>query len=514
MAFASINPLNTDRICEFAEHLMGIGTVATKEQMTSPKTILEHILNFFTFGSVRKEAAEQYDKFVQAMTTALCLHNQARGDNSYRLPDNLTVDFAGHTVTFTLPGENPNTTGKVMVVVSRSGETIDSTIDANIFSRTTSALLLLDYLNLVQLSTPLMDGKGVSLPKVNLAEAKLTEINLSGAILREANLSNAKLSSANLSEADLTGAKLIEAKLAEINLSGAILRGAALLRADLSSANLSKADLTEAKLQNTDLRKANLYRAKLNQADLRLAQLQEACMTGAELSGANLDSAKLFKAQLSTAQLGGANLSDAHLYRADLSHADLSHARLNLAELAEAKLNGANLNQADLYGANLRAAELGGANLCGANLHRADLREANLYGADLRGANLHGVDLSTVNLNGANLSGAKLDHQLGSKSSPLMLPDWKIPGALGHYLNHLNKPNSGSLLTMIDSIDDSFTEIKVRMVRQLMLTLKASGANLASVRESLIATLGSAKYLINQQDITDWLTTMKLKSHN
>lgn len=156
------------------------------------------------------------------------------------------------------------------------------------------------------------------------------------------------------------------------------------------------------------------------------------------------------------------------------------------------------------FGSGSRAAELGGADLCGANLHRADLREANLYG----------VDLSTVNLNGANLSGAKLDHQLGSKSSPLMLPDWKIPGALGHYLNHLNKPNSGSLLTMIDSIDDSFTEIKVKMVRQLMLTLKTSGANLASVRESLIATLGSAKYLINQKDITDWLTAMKLKSYN
>src|SRR5476649_2494168 len=403
-----ININHSAEVRRIAQYCEGAATQQARDSMACPRGILEHIVEFFTFGAVRREKVRAYDEFADAMTVAL--HQVSLDTHNAAIPERLVVVFSGYTVTFTQPGEHHNAAGQVAIEVSQSGKTAAARVNKDEFCRISTALLLRRLGGLPSTAVVLTDDNRMDLQLANL-----------------------------------NGAKLIGAKLIGANLNGAKLTGA-----DLTGADLSEADLLRAKL------------------------------IGAKLIGANLN---------------GANLNGADLLRANLSGASLSKAKLNRANLREAKLNRASLSEADLS-----EADLSGADLSGANLNRTNLREAKL-----NGANLHGASLFIANLAGANLNGADLSN-ISQEWALLWLPNWDSAW-LDAYLNHINNPESGSLLTMMDSIDEQYADVKLRMARELMTLLQNTTADTSSVALPLMDILSKPPYT-DEADIAAWLDTV------
>src|SRR5476649_975719 len=423
-----ININHSAEVRRIAQYCEGAATQQARDSMACPRGILEHIVDFFTFGAVRREKVRAYDEFADAMTVAL--HQVSLDTHNAAIPERPVVVFSGYTVTFTQPGEHHNAAGQVAIEVSQSGKTAAARVNKDEFCRISTALLLRRLGGLPSTAVVLTDDNRMDLQLANLNGAKLIGAKLIGANLNGAKLTGADLTGADLSEADLLRAKLIGAKLIGANLNGANLNGADLLRANLSGASLSK--------------------AKLNRANLREAKLN----------------------------------------RASLSEADLSEANLNRTNLREAKLNGANLRGVNLFMANLSEASLSGTSLLGANLNGANLNGASLFIANLAGANLNGADLSNIS----------------QEWALLWLPNWDSAW-LDAYLNHINNPESGSLLTMMDSIDEQYADVKLRMARELMTLLQNTTADTSSVALPLMDILSKPPYT-DEADIAAWLDTV------
>src|SRR5471032_778501 len=278
-----ININHSAEVRRIAQYCEGAATQQARDSMACPRGILEHIVDFFTFGAVRREKVRAYDEFADAMTVAL--HQVSLDTHNAAIPERLVVVFSGYTVTFTQPGEHHNAAGQVAIEVSQSGKTAAARVNKDEFCRISTALLLRRLGGLPSTAVVLTDDNRMDLQLANLNGAKLI---------------GAKLIGADLSEADLLRAKLIGAKLIGANLNGANLNGADLLRA-----NLNRTNLREAKLNGANLRGVNLFMANLSEASLSGTSL-----LGANLNGANLNGASLFIANLAGANLNGADLSN------------------------------------------------------------------------------------------------------------------------------------------------------------------------------------------------------------
>jgi uncharacterized protein YjbI with pentapeptide repeats len=305
-----------DRASSMAERLSGIGTGLARDEATSPQGILEHILNFFTFGYLSRQRAEAYDAFAEALATSLYLASPDSA--SCKIPARLVVDFAGYTVTFTLPDDDPCELNPVIIDVSKDGKCIRSEVNRKMYCRSSTGLLIrrragLPHNAVVLTDRGHIDLRDANLMNANLHEADLRSADLSHTILRGACLRQANLFAANLEGIDLRWAILAEAELGNTDLKGVDLRGA---------------DLRDAKLGNTILRESNMSGIALDNANLSWADLRGANLSGADLSGANLRKADLTGADLTGAILTGADLTGAILTGADLTGADLTGAIL------------------------------------------------------------------------------------------------------------------------------------------------------------------------------------------
>lgn len=81
----------------------------------SPKGLLEYIINFFTFGGVRRDNKALYR---QIDSNIMRFINSPEAMNEYSKTGLITLDnIQGNKVTFTLPGNN-NENGMVLVTVS------------------------------------------------------------------------------------------------------------------------------------------------------------------------------------------------------------------------------------------------------------------------------------------------------------------------------------------------------------------------------------------------------------
>lgn len=421
----------------------GGATEQVRDNMPSEKT-LEHIVNFFSPSAASLGNAGDYEAFAQAMTTALVTQENS-DTNPYKIPERLVVDFLSYNVVLVQQGKLHNTFGPVTIEISKNGETISEDIKMALFHRTTTTLLL---------------RHKAGLPPNFVDSTDNNFMNLQGANFYETNL----------------------------------------IGLELSEANLSKANLEKANLQLTSLEKTNL-----KEANLKGAYMKGVNLAGANLEGADLKGADLTRAYMPNAILNGANLSEVRLSFAEQSETVMIKANLSRSDLSNSYLTGSNLTGADLSEANLSNtilyhAELIGADLTGANLSGVRLEGANLDGADLTGANLNNAHLFNTKLKGANLSNIKQGGTL------LSLPTWNID-TLDRDLNHFNNPIQGSLLTMIDSIDEQYADVKLRMVRELMSSLQISGVDLSTVAFPLMDTLSKVPYT-GDIEINTWLNTL------
>lgn len=60
-----------DSLAGMAKSAFGAGTSAAMRQATSPKTILEYIINFFTCGGIRRRNETQYQELIETMAETL-----------------------------------------------------------------------------------------------------------------------------------------------------------------------------------------------------------------------------------------------------------------------------------------------------------------------------------------------------------------------------------------------------------------------------------------------------------
>src|SRR5476649_2461205 len=271
-----ININNSAGVSGIAEDCAGAATPRAGDRMACPRGILEHMVDFFTFGAVLRENAKAYDEFAKAMTVAL--HHASSFGRNVAIPESLVVAFSGYTVTFTQPGEHHNAAGPVTIEVRKNGEKVKAEVDKETFCRISTALLLRRLGGLPSTAAVLTNDNRMDLQKANLSGTALSEVDLSGVDLSWANLSWANLSGANLNGADQGRAGLSSANLRSANLRGANLSGAALGRADLSWTALSEVDLSWANLSGANLYEAHLSGANLNRANLSNILQEEALL--------------------------------------------------------------------------------------------------------------------------------------------------------------------------------------------------------------------------------------------
>ncbi|WP_213993420.1 pentapeptide repeat-containing protein [Sodalis sp. dw_96] len=186
----------------------------------------------------------------------------------------------------------------------------------------------------------------------------------------------------------------------------------------------------------------------------------------------------------------------------------LSHSSITLTERGLMDMRGANLSRADLSGADMREADLSGADMSESNLSKADLSGADLgnailWNTDLTETLLAGANLSNANLSGAKLYGADLSNL--SRQGPLLyLPLWNAIN-IKFFLDHKANGRDSSLLTMMDSIDERYADVKLQMARELIDSLQ--GAKVSSVAPLLMDVLSKTPYN-GDAGMTAWLDTV------
>src|SRR5476651_2173343 len=216
-----ININNSAGVSGIAEDCAGAATPQARDRMACPRGILEHMVDFFTFGAVLRENAKAYDEFAKAMTVAL--HHASSFGRNVAIPESLVVAFSGYTVTFTQPGQHHNAAGPVTIEVCKNGEKVKAEVDKETFCRISTALLSRRLGGLPSTAAVLTNDNRMDLQKANLSGTDLSEVDLSGVDLSWANLGRADLSGANLYGAHLSGANLNRANLSNILQEGALL---------------------------------------------------------------------------------------------------------------------------------------------------------------------------------------------------------------------------------------------------------------------------------------------------
>lgn len=78
-----------DSLAGMAKSAFGAGTSAAMRQATSPKTILEYIINFFTCGGIRRRNETQYQELIETMAETL---KSTMPDRGAPLPENIILD--------------------------------------------------------------------------------------------------------------------------------------------------------------------------------------------------------------------------------------------------------------------------------------------------------------------------------------------------------------------------------------------------------------------------------------
>ncbi|ECD6621423.1 type III secretion system effector PipB2 [Salmonella enterica subsp. enterica] len=311
-----------DSLVGMAKSAFGAGTSAAMRQATSPKTILECIINFFTCGGVRRKNETQYQELVENMADTLRRTMPGRGAP---LPENIILeDVDGCRVEFNLPGEN-NEARQVIVRVSKGGNSETREIPLASFEKVCRALLFRTEFSLPQDSVILTAQGGMNLKGAVLTGANLTAENLCGADLSDANLEGAILFMADCDGANLKGANLSGASLGYSNLTNACLEDSIMCGATLDSANLTGANLQHASLLGCSMIECNCSGANMDHTNLSGATLIRADMSGATLQGATIMAAIMEGAVLTRANLRKASFISTNLDGADLAEANLNN---------------------------------------------------------------------------------------------------------------------------------------------------------------------------------------------
>ncbi|WP_238149422.1 pentapeptide repeat-containing protein [Arsenophonus endosymbiont of Aleurodicus floccissimus] len=272
--------MDTNRCSMFTNYAININPIEGKELATSPKGLLEHIINFFTLGGVERKLSKQYDNFMQTITTAL--EEKIANSNCYHIPKELKFNFDGCSVAIK-PSEYHS--DKLSVTVERqTGENCTSDIDVKGFKNTTILMLLNNRID----------------PNIFIKEGKIHLLNT------------------DLSARILEGIDLSEAYFSNVNLNGT----------DLSGANLQNTNIINATFYNAKLIETNLNDAKIEKTTFKYAKLNSALLERASIAGANFDHVTLICANLTDTKIITLKLANGEIKTNTFNHATLDSALL------------------------------------------------------------------------------------------------------------------------------------------------------------------------------------------
>ncbi len=242
-------------------HAASTGTKEAMKNATSPRGILEWLVNFFTCGGVRRSKERCFQEVVEKLTSAL---SHVSKDAFYSGTKIFMEDINGCTTCLsyvTAPGDE-NNASMVTIEVSKDGKMIANEVNGEIFWNVCRMLKLMRKYNIQQEDSLLTEeGKpnlrGVYLAYKDLRDENFENIDASLTDFYGSNLSGVNLSGANLQNATMAYTNLVGANMANTNMSGANLTNA-----DMTDANISGTDLTDAVLCNANLTGVNLKDAK------------------------------------------------------------------------------------------------------------------------------------------------------------------------------------------------------------------------------------------------------------
>jgi hypothetical protein len=178
------------------ESNLGINDMDVKKA-TSPSTILEHIIDFITFGGVRKELTKQYNEFCSKIVDTLEQFQSSNNLEQYKIPKKLKFNFLGKNVTFS------NEDDHVSINVHVQGKGAKKIISKKLFNNFCTIQLLMKREGLSKNQAWLTNDGNIC-----LSNADLSNRDLLGIDLRNAELNNVDLSKSDLSFSNLKGAKL------------------------------------------------------------------------------------------------------------------------------------------------------------------------------------------------------------------------------------------------------------------------------------------------------------------
>ncbi|EAZ7459280.1 SPI-2 type III secretion system effector PipB [Salmonella enterica] len=264
----------------------GAGTQAAIKEATTPQGLCQWIMNFFTFGGVRRSHEMHYQEVMKKLTSALLHINKNDFTSGAKI---FLEDINGCTTCFSRGA--PSDSGidsKVTIEVTKNGKTVTGQVYSKEFWNICRMLVLMQAHNIpLKVENALLTPDGF----MNLCGVDLSYKDLQGEDLSEMDASGAKF----------TGAKLCGAKLDSVFLCNATFCGA-----NLSSATISFANMTDANLNDTDLTRARVKQTTLTGATMIGANLTNAVLEYTTLHGANMS-----RATLTNTNLTGINIKDA-----------------------------------------------------------------------------------------------------------------------------------------------------------------------------------------------------------
>lgn len=216
------------------------GTDYALKEATSPKGILEHIINFFTRGGVTKYNEKICDQIVNNMEKLFVGldYDDIKCSESFTLDD-----IHGCKIIFRNSRDNPE---KVLIEVTKNSAKESQEINAKNFYDAYRMLTIRRQCQLPQLTAMYTEEGRLNLKNVNLAGLNLARTDLSNFDLSYSNLSATNLSDADLSNANLSGADLSKSTLCRSKLTGSILAAA-----NLKDIDMSHVDTSRVKIGNT-----------------------------------------------------------------------------------------------------------------------------------------------------------------------------------------------------------------------------------------------------------------------
>ncbi|XBS71637.1 pentapeptide repeat-containing protein [Acerihabitans sp. KWT182] len=144
---------------------------------------------------------------------------------------------------------------------------------------------------------------------------------------------------------------------------------------------------------------------------------------------------------------------------------------MSWADLGAAVLRQANLTNTILCDANLDNTLLEGADLTGTKLSRAYMGKTHLAGAKLNGTQVGSLKLSITQFRYPEMNAASLKK---------FLSVYAINDISG--VQHNTKNDINAQLNMIDSIDEQYADVKIRLIREMIASLENIDVSSAAAR--------------------------------